>query len=73
MTDIEEINRTAAIFALRSMRLPNPNLTYEAIITYAASQGYVFTESDAREIIAASYPTETVEEAVNDYLDAYER
>lgn len=68
-----EINQIAAMFALRSMRLPNPNLTYAGIITYAASQGYVFTVQDAAEIIAASYPTETVEEAVNDYLDAYER
>lgn len=73
MTDIEEINQIAAIFAARAVLGPNPNLKPKAVISYAASLGYVFTESDAREIIETSYPTETVEEAVNDYLDAFER
>lgn len=52
---------------------PSDELTVRGIISYAESLGYKLTEEDADHIIATSYPTETVEEAVNDYLDAFER
>ena len=48
-------------------------MTVAEIITYASSLGYQFEIWDAEEIIRTAYEGETVEEAVNDYLDAYER
>lgn len=40
---------------------------------YCSSLGYEFTDDDVAELRAESYAIETVEQAVNDYLDAYER
>lgn len=48
-------------------------MNHEAIKTYALSIGFAFSDYDCDELIATSHPGETVEEAVNDYLDAYER
>lgn len=48
-------------------------MTDDAIKEYALSLGYDFNEQDCDELRAESYDGETVEDAVNDYLNAYER
>lgn len=48
-------------------------MNHEAIKAYALSMGFEFSDDDCEELIATSHPGETVQEAVNDYLDAYER
>jgi hypothetical protein len=40
---------------------------------YGLELGYELDADDLEEIYATSYEGETVEHAVNDYLDAYER
>jgi len=47
-------------------------MTNQDLISYAASIGYEFTVEDCEEIRATSYDGETVEDAVHDYLCAYE-
>lgn len=48
-------------------------MTCDEIKTYAKSLGYELSDDDCAEIISTSYEGETVREAVNDFLDAYER
>jgi hypothetical protein len=48
-------------------------MTNEKIKAYASSLGYEFTDEDCADIIGTSYEGETVEHAVNDFLDAFER
>jgi hypothetical protein len=48
-------------------------MTNEKIKAYALSLGYEFTDEDCADIIGTSYEGETVEHAVNDFLDAFER
>lgn len=48
-------------------------MTNDDIKTYALSLGYTFNDEDCDLLRAESYRGETVEDAVNDYLDAYER
>jgi hypothetical protein len=40
---------------------------------YAKGLGYMLSDDDCKDIIETSFKGETVEEAVNDYLNAYER
>jgi hypothetical protein len=53
--------------------LPRLRMTNEEIKAYASSLGYAFTDEDCADIIGTSYEGETVEHAVNDFLDAFER
>lgn len=39
----------------------------------AKKMGYVFSVEDCQELVKDSYEGETLSEALNDYLDAYER
>ncbi len=48
-------------------------MTNDEIKKYALSLGYEFTDEDCDELRADTYEGETVEDAVNDFLDAYER
>lgn len=48
-------------------------MTNDEIKKYALSLGYVFTDEDCADLQLDSYEGETVEDAVNDFLDAYER
>lgn len=48
-------------------------MTHEEIKTYALSLGYEFTDDDCQELSDGSFEGETLEDAVNDYLNAYER
>jgi hypothetical protein len=52
-----------------------PTRTKEAcrLIEYAALLGYQLSENDCRAIIDTRRESETIEEAVNDFLDAFER
>ena len=47
-------------------------MTNESLIAYAASIGYDLSAEDCEEIRATSYDGETVADAVDDYLRAYE-
>lgn len=48
--------------------------TNEDIKTFTDNLGYTFTDEDCQEIRETQvFPDETVEQAVNDFLDAYER
>ena len=49
------------------------DFTYDNLKAYSESLGYVLSDADCDEIIRTSHNGETVQEAVNDYLDAYER
>jgi hypothetical protein len=53
--------------------LPRLRMTNKEIKAYASSLGYEFTDADCADIIGTSYEGETVEHAVNDFLDAFER
>lgn len=46
--------------------------TIANIIAEADSRGYVLSYQDARDIMKTTYDNETVEDAVDDYLRAYE-
>ncbi len=48
-------------------------MTNEKIKAYALLLGYEFNDEDCKYIIDTSYEGETVEGAVNDFLDAFER
>jgi len=48
-------------------------MSFDELKAYAANLGYELSDDDCTEIISTSYDGETVEEAVNDFLDAYER
>jgi hypothetical protein len=48
-------------------------MNHESIKAFAFSLGYDFSDEDCREIANASYHGETIEDAVNDFLNAYER
>jgi len=48
-------------------------MTNEKIKAYALSLGYEFNDDDCNYVIDTSYEGETVEDAVNDFLDAFER
>jgi len=47
-------------------------VTNQSLTDYAASLGYDLSEEDCEEIRATSYDGETVADAVDDYLRAYE-
>lgn len=47
-------------------------MTIKELKEYALSLGYELTTYDCAEIIETSYDGETVQEAVTDYLHAYE-
>ena len=48
--------------------------TNEDIKAFADNLGYTFTDEDCQELRETQvFTDETVEQAVNDYLDAYER
>ena len=47
--------------------------TNKEIKDYADSLGYDFNDEDCAELRKPGYVDETLEEAVNDFLDAYER
>jgi hypothetical protein len=47
-------------------------MTMQDIKQYALSLGYTLTSYDCAEIIETSHDGETVQEAVTDYLHAYE-
>jgi len=47
-------------------------MTNESLIAHAASIGYDLSEEDCEEIRATSYDGETVADAIDDYLRAYE-
>jgi hypothetical protein len=46
--------------------------TIQKIIYVAELANYSFTESDAQEIINTSHKSETIRQALADYLNAYE-
>jgi hypothetical protein len=46
-------------------------MTHQQIKDFASSLGYEFSDEDCQEIISTSYDGETVEHAVQDFLDAY--
>lgn len=48
-------------------------MTNDEIKKYALYLGYEFTDEDCDELRADTYEGETVKDAVNDFLDAYER
>jgi hypothetical protein len=48
-------------------------MSFDELKAYAATLGYELSDDDCTEIISTSYDGETVKEAVNDFLDAYER
>ena len=47
-------------------------MTAEQLKQYAHSLGYEFSDDDCAEIINTTYDGETVEQAVRDFIDAYE-
>ena len=49
------------------------NATNEEIKTYALSKGYIFTNTDCEELKNDSFEGETLSEALEDYLSAFER
>ena len=48
-------------------------MTYQEIKEYANILGFTFSDEDCQELLDSSYEGETLAQAVNDYLDAYER
>lgn len=48
-------------------------MTFEELKSIAGHLGYELTDADCAEIISTSYEGETAKQAVNDFLDAYER
>ena len=48
-------------------------MTHNEIKAYALTMGFEFSDYDCEEIISTSHEGETVAEAVNDFLNAYER
>lgn len=48
-------------------------MNFDDLKAYALFLGYVLSDEDCTEIISTSYKGETVKEAVNDFLNAYER
>jgi hypothetical protein len=48
-------------------------MTFEELKDYASRLGYELSDEDCAEIIATSYDGETAKEAVNDFLNAFER
>jgi hypothetical protein len=51
----------------------NADYTATDLKLYAKGLGYMLSDDDCKDIIETSFKGETVEEAVNDYLNAYER
>lgn len=47
--------------------------TNEQIKAYALSKGYIFNDEDCDEVKASSFDGETLREAIDDYLNAFER
>lgn len=47
--------------------------TNEEIKTYALSKGYIFNDDDCQELINGAFEGETLREAIDDYLSAFER
>jgi hypothetical protein len=47
-------------------------MTHEEIKAEALKRGYTFSDEDCAELIRESYLGEKVEDAVDDYLRAYE-
>jgi len=48
-------------------------MTIDDLKTYAESVGFTLSNSDCFDIISTSYVGETVSDAVDDFLNAYER
>ena len=48
-------------------------MTVDELKIYAESLGYKLSNSDCYDIISTSYEGETVNDAVDDFLNAYER
>jgi len=48
-------------------------MTFISLKAYALVLGYEINDVDCQDIIETSFEGETVEDAVNDYLNAYER
>lgn len=48
-------------------------ITISSLKDYAKRLGYELSDEDCAEIIETSYDGETASEAVNDFLDAFER
>lgn len=47
-------------------------MTADQLKQYAHSLGYEFSDADCAEIISTTYESETVEQAVKDFINAYE-
>jgi hypothetical protein len=48
-------------------------MSFDELKAYALNLGYELSDEDCTEIVSTSYEGETVKDAVNDFLDAYER
>lgn len=48
-------------------------MTHDEIKQYALSLGYEFNDDDCIDLLDNTFNGETVENAVNDYLNAFER
>lgn len=64
---------TLNAFKQRERIETSTELSNENIKAYAKSLGYDFDDESCEALRAESYKGETIEEAVNDYLNAYER
>jgi hypothetical protein len=53
-------------------KLGKSDMTHEEIKAEALKRGYTFSDEDCAELIRESYLGEKVEDAVDDYLRAYE-
>jgi hypothetical protein len=49
------------------------NTTNEQVKAYAEKMGYTFLDEDCEHLRAESFKGETLKQAINDYLNAYER
>ena len=48
-------------------------MTYDEIKNYASSLGYDFSDEDCQELLKDSFDGESVEDAVDDFIRAYEK
>ena len=70
MNLFNEINRvTNEIYKRKQGK---SNMTHDEIKAEALKRGYTFSDEDCEELIRESYIGERVEDAVDDYLRAYE-
>ncbi len=64
MTDVPDLD---------SFRIVEIPVTYDDLKDHASRLGYELSDEDCADIIATSYDGETAKEAVNDFLNAFER